>query len=407
MPAAVLRAVLAESWRRPGRQLLVGLVIVVATAFAAASLMLTDSARATIVGELAGTPQAVDLVVAPPGADGLPATAAPGAAPRPGLPLGVQERVRATPGVAAVAAVGSGGVLLSAPGLPGDGEPWTAMTAVDGALGRFPLVAGELPAEVDEAAVSEETARRHDLRPGRSVTLVGADGRPTVFTVTGVATVRLQAVNTVLLRPDVAVRMTGADPTQLDVIIQPGQSIAEVGPRMAAAVGGAAVVADAVSVRAAELRSAFGSLEGIFAALAVFGGTAVLAAALTTSCVYATVTDARRRTVVLLRRVGAGRGQVLAALLVDAGLLGLAAGLLGVLLSLGIVEVVRLAVAGGLGQELAAPGLPALLLAACLVGSALVTMAAAVGPAVRASGQPPAEADDNGAPPRRVRWKVV
>jgi hypothetical protein len=36
MPAAVVKAVITQSWYRPGRQLLVGLVVVVATAFAAA-----------------------------------------------------------------------------------------------------------------------------------------------------------------------------------------------------------------------------------------------------------------------------------------------------------------------------------------------------------------------------------
>jgi putative ABC transport system permease protein len=405
---AVLRAVLAESWRRPGRQLLIGLVVAVATAFAAASLMLTDSARSAIVRELAGTPQAAALVVSAPGAAAGAGTAGgaqqAGAA---GLPPDVQDRVRATPGVAAVAAFGAGGVLLSAPGAPGDGEPWTAIAGVDGPLARFPVLAGRLPTAANEAAVSAETARRYDLSPGGTLTLVGADGAPSAFTVTGVAEVHLQVVNTALLRPDVVARMTGAGPTQLDVLLDAGATPAEVGPRVAAAVGGAGAVDDGTTVRAAELSSAFGSLEAIFAALAVFGGTAVLAAALTTSCAYATVADGRRRTVVLLRRVGAGRGQVLRALLADAGSIGLVAGLLGVALSLGIVAAVRAVARSLLGQDLPAPTTSGVVLAGCVVGAVLVTLAAAVGTVVQTSGEAPAAADESGMPAGRARWRVA
>jgi putative ABC transport system permease protein len=405
---AVLRAVLAESWRRPGRQLLIGLVVAVATAFAAASLMLTDSARSAIVRELAGTPQAAALVVSAPGAvEGAGTAGGAQQAGAAGVPADVQDRVRATQGVAAVAAFGAGGVLLSAPGAPGDGEPWTAMTAVDGPLARFPVLAGRLPTEANEAAVSEETARRHDLQPGGTVTLVGTDGEPTAFTVSGVAKVRLQAVDTALLRPDVVARMTGANPAQLDVLLTAGSTPAEVGPQVAAAVDGAAVVNDGTVVRSAELSSAFGSLDAIFAALAVFGGTAVLAAALTTSCAYASVAEGRRRTVVLLRRVGAGRGQVLRALLVDAGTIGLVAGLFGVGLSLAVVAAVRAGASGLLGQDLPAPTTSGLVLAGCVVGAALVTLAAAIGTVVRASGERPAAADESGTPPGRIGWRVA
>jgi putative ABC transport system permease protein len=408
--AAVLRAVLAETWRRPGRQLLIGLVVAVATAFAAASLLLTDSARGAIVRELAGTPAGAALVVTPPQTAGAPSIAqapAVGEAPPPGVSAAVVQRVQRTPGVAAVAGFGAGGVALSAPGQPGDGSPWTAMAAVEGPLSRFPVLAGRLPTGPDEAAVSEETARRQGLQPGSALALTGADGRTIPFTVTGVATVRLQPVNTVLLRPDMVTRLTGADPTQLDVALEPGTTPADVGPQLAAAVGGAAVVTDAVSVRAAELSAAFGSLEGVFAALAVFGGTAVLAAALTTSCAYAAVAGSRRRTVVLLRRVGADRGQVLRALLVDAASTGAVAGLLGVGLSLLLVEAVRAAIRGTLGQDLPPPAVPVGLLVGCVLGAVAVTVAAAVGPAVRASGERPAAGAADGAPAPRPLWTVV
>lgn len=388
MPAAVLRAVLVQSWRRPGRQLLVGLVVTVATAFAAASLMLTDSARATIIRELAGTPGPAALVVSP-----LPPPA--GSDEVPGVPSGVQQRVLDTPGVAAVAPVGSGRVLVSMPGVPGDGEPWTALTALDGPLSRHPVVAGRLPGEPRDAAVSEETARRIGLRPGDPLSLVGADGTVDEFVVSGVARVRLQALNTVLLQPAVVARMTGLDPEQLDVLPAPGTDVADLGSRLAAAVGRGVAVRDAAVVRDAELGGAFGAVEGAFAALAVFGATAVLAAVLTTSCAFAVVIGRQRHTVVLLRRVGAGRGQVLRALLADAALTGLVAGVLGAALSLGLVQLVRLAVGAWLGEDLPQAPVPVWALGACTAGAVLTTLLAAVGPAVRVSGERPAATSAN------------
>jgi len=376
VPAAVLRAVLAQSWRRPGRQLLVGLVIVVATAFAATSLMLTDSARTTIMRELAGTPQAAALVVLPvAGSETVPAD--------------VEQQVRDVPGVAGVASSGTGTVVVSLPGSPGDGEPWTALAAVTGPLSRHPLVKGRLPADPEAVAISEETARRAGLDLGDPLSLVGVDGDEEQFVVSGVVRVRLQVLNTVLMQPAVTARLTGADPAQLDVLAAPGVAPVDLAPRVVAAAGDGARVVDGDDVRAGELGGTLGGVEGIFAALAVFGATAVLAAALTTSCVFGVVTGRQRHTVALLRRVGAGRGQVLRALLVDAGLTGLAAGVLGVLLSLGLVELVRIAIRVGLGEDLPSPGIPLATLLACVAGAVVTTLLAAVGPAVQVSGERP------------------
>lgn len=402
MPAAVLHAVLAQSWRRPGSQLLVGLVVTVATAFAAACLVLTDSARETIVRELAGTPAEVALVVLP---------AAPGEGEEPeepaGVPTGVVERVIGTPGVAAVAPFGSGTVLASLAGAPGDGEPWTVVMAAEGPLSRYPVIAGRLPAGPEDAAVSEETARRVGLQPGGVVSLVGVDGAVAEFTVSGVVGVRLQALNTVLLAPASAARMTGADPTQLDVLPAPGVDVADLGARLAGAVGRNMVVRDAADIRDQELGGAFGAVQGAFAALAVFGATAVLAAVLTTSCVFGIMTGRQRRTVVLLRRVGAGRGQVLRALLVDAALTGLLAGVLGTALSFALVEAVRTGVRIGLGEEMPRPELPGAVLLACVGAAVLTTLLSAVGPAVRVSGERPAAASTASARTRPVLGRVL
>jgi putative ABC transport system permease protein len=362
--AAVLRAVLAD--HRWGRRLLAGLAIAVVTAFAAASAQLTGAAAAAIGRELAATPPAADLVVTPGGPD-------------------VEQRVRTVPGIEAVAAFGAAPVArLAAGGAP---EPWTALRSDGGPLARYPVREGRLPAGPDEAAVSEQAAQRPDVAVGEPLDLLDAGGAPRRVVVTGVVAARGEPLDAVLVTPETATALTGADAEQLDVRIAPGASAADVGAALAAAADPDATVRPAADVRAEELQRALGGgLAGVLAALAVFGGTAVVAAVITTSCVLGVLAGRQRRTVGLLRRAGAGRGQVLRALLADAAATGVTAGLAGAALSVGLVELVRLGVRLGLGEDLPSPGVPWALLAVSAAAAALATVVAAVGPAVRLSG---------------------
>ena len=133
-----------------------------------------------------------------------------------------------------------------------------------------------------------------------------------------------------------------------------------------------------------------GGLAGIFAALAVFGAAAAVAATITTFCVFGIVATRQQRSVLLLRGVGATRGQVLRALLVNAAMTGMFAGVLGLAGALGLVQLVRLAIRSGLGENLPSPALTWPLVLSCLGGALVITLLAAVGPAVRISGQRPA-----------------
>lgn len=379
---AVLRAVVAQSWERPGRQLLIGLVVLVATAFAAASVMLTAAAGATIVRELAGTPQPAALVVQGANAE---------VAQPVGLPADVEQKVRDTAGVAAVAPYETGSAAVSRPGSPGDGEVWTLLPAVDGPLGRFPAVTGRLPTGPGEVAISEAAARRTGMQPGDTFSLVGPAGVAENLVVTGVVTARAQPLSAAALPPAILTQLTGVGPTQLDVAPATGVSAAGLGAALSTALGPEVRVRDAGDVRADELTGTFGGgLTGVFAALGVFGAAAAAAAAITTFCVFGIVARRQQRSVLLLRGVGATRGQVLRALLVNAAMTGLFAGIFGLAAALGLVQLVRVAVRDGLGETLPNPGLSWTLVGTSLAGAVLVTLLAAVGPAVRVSGQRPA-----------------
>ena len=120
---------------------------------------------------------------------------------RPGSRSELEQQVRDTPGVAAVAPFETGTAAVARPGAAGDGEVWSVVTAADGPLGRFPLVSGALPTGPDQAAISEAAARRTGMQIGDTFTLVGGAGSAENLAVTGVVTARAQALSTVALDP--------------------------------------------------------------------------------------------------------------------------------------------------------------------------------------------------------------
>ena len=110
----------------------------------------------------------------------------------------------------------------------------------------------------------------------------------------------------------------------------------------------------------------------------------------------------RRREVALLRAVGATRRQVLAGVLVEAGLIGLVSGGVGLLLGVGLATGIR-ALLELIGVEIPSTS-PALETRTIVVGLAvglLVTMVAAIAPAWAATRVAPMEALRNAVPGQR------
>jgi FtsX-like permease family protein len=134
--------------------------------------------------------------------------------------------------------------------------------------------------------------------------------------------------------------------------------------------------------------SASGSVSAVLIGVGVFAGLATVAAALIVASTYRIVLTRRRTQIALLRCVGARRGQVVRAVLAEAAVCGLVAGVLGV----------GLAVLGGYGllgalwlsgvedvPELVVPW-PGM--AGCLLLAVVVTLLAALAPALAASRDP-------------------
>ncbi|WP_214368879.1 FtsX-like permease family protein [Pseudonocardia sp. H11422] len=389
-PAAA--ALLAETRRRPGRLLLTGLAVTVAIVFAAGTLLLADTLRAHLTAGSVQTPAAVATVVGGP------------------VEPEVLKQVSAVDGAGTTLGVWNSFLTVRGPGAAGS---WRVSSdPFAGELSRVPgALEGRLPVADGEAAIGASTAERTGLRPGARLTVAGDDGaaaRAVTLTVTGIAEIGDSGLNTLVATPG-TVAALGGRLMQIDVTAVPGTDATVLADRMRASLDGVSV-RTGDEQRTAEADDASETVTAVLGGVSVFAGLALVAAAVVVASTFRIVLTQRRTQLALLRCVGARRRGLIGAVLAEAALSGLVAGVLGagtaVLAGYGLLAVLRArGVANVPDLVVAWPGL-----AGCVLLAVVATVLAAVGPAVAASRIPPVAAlgaaatTDAGAPRRARRF---
>jgi putative ABC transport system permease protein len=379
MAGSAAAVLLAEARRRPGRLLLTGLAITVATVFAAGTILLGETLRGYLAAAAEQTPVAAAAVVRPQ------------ALPEDERGAEVVAEAAAVEGVAD--AVGAW-VAFPTVGVAGSGVVWGMVSdPMGGPLTRLsgPPNKGRLPSTPDEVAVGQATAARTGLAPGATVTLGAQAGAPRTVTVTAVVPMSDEGLNTLVGFPD-TVGGLGGHLDQVDLTAAPGVDATTLAGRVTAAIGVPDAVRTGEEQRAAEVAEMSASVTGVLVAVGVFAGLAVVAAAVVVASTFRIVLTQRRTQMALLRCVGASRRQVVGAVLAEAIVTGLVAGVLGVgvavLAGYGLLAAFR---ANGVADV---PGLavPGQGLAGVLAMAVLATVLAALGPALAASRIPPVAA---------------
>ena len=188
---------------------------------------------------------------------------------------------------------------------------------------------------------------------------------------------------------------------EVDVRAAEGVSARELRDRVAAALpdGVEALTGEQV---ASDGTDAVSNSLGIFTTvLLVFAGVSVVVGSFVIWNTFNVLVAQRRREVALLRAVGATRRQVLVGVLVEAALVGLMSGVVGVLFGVGLATAIRLLLEV-IGVELpsTSPALEARTILVALTVGLLVTMIAAIAPAWAATRVAPMEALRNVEPAR-------
>ena len=374
--------------------------VTVGVAFVAGTLVLSDTMVKAFDGLYAGLTSGTDVVVkSKPAFDADVTTNSGQVRPLAGSMVGAVRRV---PGVMlARGAVTGYALILDKDGAaiqPG-GAPTIGASIGDSRLsGDFTFRQGGRPRGSSQIAIDAGTAKRAHYRLGDRVDVVLVGGRQT-FTLVGIIgfgkTDSLLGATLAGFDLPTAQRVLDKIGTvdEVDVKAADGVTASELRERIAQtlppgveALTGQQVADDGT----AAVRDAMGIFTTV---LLVFAGVSLLVGSFVIWNTFNVLVAQRRREVALLRAVGATRRQVLTGVLLEAGLIGLVSGGMGLLLGVGLAAGIRsLLELTGIEVPTTAPAIETRTVVAALAVGLLVTVVAALTPAWTATRVAPMEA---------------
>jgi putative ABC transport system permease protein len=336
-----------------------------------------------------------------------------------GLSPATVEAIAGTPGVAVIAPRLERRTYLGPdPSRPTDlSAPVTVLgidTVTDPRIHDLALAsgAGLTGADGSSALITERMARDAGLGLGDAITLQGVDAPQTeriVGIVVGDGPIVGVVGRTVVVSIAQAQTLFGTQGvTRVDLGLAAGTGADAVSVELERRLTAEPYVLSTPADLAASLRSSivdFEAMTALIAALALFGGSFLIFNTLSM-----TVAE-RAREVGLLRAAGATRRQVNQLVLVQALVLGLAGSALGVLLGIGLAALIAWYVKVSAVVPIASPAVPPAAIGLAFAVGLLVTLAAAIEPAIRAGRIPPIEALRPSLGGRtvgaRLRWLIV
>ncbi len=385
MLSLTLRQMRAHARRLAGT----GLAVMLGVAFLTGTLVLGDTLRANFDDLLTEVNAGTDVTV-------RNATDLDGDVNRGLIDASLVDQVAAVDGVAAAEPVVMGyGQLLGDDGqaIGGNGPPQLAGSwTTDAALNPYRLVAGRAPEGDGEVVVNRGTADKGGLRIGDRTTLLTPEPLP--VTIVGLATFGdaegLGGVTYTALDLADAQQWIAKSPDRVSTIaVRAEQGVDEdalvaridrVLPPGVEAATGATVTREATD----DIAKTFLDLLTTF--LTAFAGIALLVATFSIYNTFSIIVAQRTRESALLRALGAGRGQVLRSVVFEAGVVGVAASLVGLAAGVGVAGLLK-GLFDAAGFALPAGGITVTTgtVVAGLAVGIVVTLVAGIAPAIQAS----------------------
>jgi putative ABC transport system permease protein len=383
------------------RALSTSLAVFFGVAMIAGTLMLTDSVNRQFDTIFADVNAGIDVTVRPL----VEVEGEFGFAPANGVDDSLIDEARAVDGVAQVQ--GSIGDDTAITILDDEGErvgpsqggpPHIAASVLEEPFEALVPVEGERPRADDQVAIDTETADDQDWAVGDRITITGPAGAKH-YTISAISRFgsegSLGGASIAQFTLPEAQRLTDKQGRvdEIEIAAEEGTTPEELARRVAAALPENVEVrtgAQTAEEDADDIQEGFGFLQ---TALLVFAGVAVFVGAFLIFNTFSITVAQRVREFAMLRTLGASSRQVLAAVLLEAALVGLLASLLGIVGGFGFVELVK-ALFRALGFDLPTAGLriePGTVVIAVAVGVG-ATLISALSPALRATRVAPLEA---------------
>jgi putative ABC transport system permease protein len=412
----MFRATLKSLLARKLRLVLSGLAVILGVMFVSGALVLTDTLNRTFDAIFSDVYAATDVsVTAKPKVEVSEMDGEEVSAP---LPASAVETIKSQPGVRSATGrvdadgarvIATDGKVLTSFGPPRIGSNWT------GADELMEIRSGRGPESADEIAMNATTAKLAGYavgdrvpvltqQPKRAFTLVGiwgyTGGRDSVSGVQEVAFTTPVAQELMLGEKDVF--------TSVTVAADDGVTPDQLRDRLAPVLGADYEVKTGAQLSAessASLKEGMGFFNQI---LLGFAGVALFVGIFLILNTFSIVVAQRTRELALLRAIGASRRQVINSVLVEAGVVGMIASGLGLLAGIGAGAGLGALFSGmSGGMDLAPIGVPLSAVISSFTVGILVTVVAAVMPALRASRIAPVAAMQDVATPDRPLTKLT
>lgn len=383
----MIRLTLAQMRLALGRLVPAGLAIVLGTAFVAFTLIAGNVMTSSAYDQVTAQYASADLVVTPD--------------PDAVLDDGALATARAAAGVRAVEPLMTSWVNLAHGSR--EAQQLFLPVAADPALTSLTVAAGRSPVGPHQVALPEQAAQRLGVGLGDTVDVRWMTRDSAEETSTRVGVVGLvedpSSAWTMWGRAGLAPRdslvawSAGADPSYEALLVATSDR-ARAQAALAAGLAGDASVRTRDEVAAAQVASLTDGANLLVSVVLGFAAIALLVAALVIANTFQVLIAQRTRTLALLRCVGARRAQLRRSVLLEGGVLGLAASLLGVLVGVVVSQAVLAVLAAveiGIPLPTTVPMTAWVVLAPLVVGTA-VTLAASMIPARAATRVTPVEA---------------
>jgi putative ABC transport system permease protein len=375
------------------RLALTGLAIVLGVTFISGTLVLTDTLHNTFNTLFSHIYQNVDFEVRANAA--FNSNAPGGGTGRKAIPESIITTVRDVPGVAFAQGTVAGLAQFVAPdgkAISTGGAPTLGLSFdPNPKLSSLQLAQGRAPTSPNQVLMDEGTAQKYHFAVGEHVRIILQSVPPQTFTISGF--VKFGTANNLAGATIAAFDLPTAQSLfnrvgqfdAIDLLTQPGADKATVQHAIARVLPPGVEVVTGQTVANEQTNNVNQALGFFSTALLVFAFISLFVGGFTIFNTFSILVGQRTRELALLRIVGASRRQVFRSVLVEAGILGLVASLvglgLGVLAALGLVALLK-----GFGITL--PSGPLVfqsrtVIAALIVGIG-VTMISAISPARRA-----------------------
>src|SRR3954469_2343476 len=398
----MFRLALKGALARRLRLALTAASIVIGVGFVAGTLVLTDTLNTTFDQIFGNASKGVSVVVR--GQQAFQGSSDNGPTDERALvPDSALATVRSVDGVTQAVGDAGGyaqvvykGKAVVNGGAPNLGTAWIG----EGPLSSLHLVKGAAPAAADDVVIDEQSAEKFSIPVGAAVGVV-VSGKTLPGHVTGIVRFgsgsSLAGATLVAFTPHTAQQLLLGSKdswSTLQIAGTPGVSQTVLRQRVAAALNGQPLQVLTEKAYVADQSKAVKDQFKFFSILLlVFAFISVFVAVFIIFNTFTVLVAQRTRELALLRALGASRGQVLRAVVLEAFLVGLFAGVVG--LAVGVLVAAGLrALITSLADGLHTVGLqiqPRTIVVGMLV-AILVTVAASVVPAVRASRVPPVAA---------------